>query len=75
VTHLILRPKKETVAVILDPNHQTVAVSFESQTEKPKATDFEAKSREIVDLGFEAKLKNSCCLSHFCTVQIAYSVI
>jgi hypothetical protein len=39
------------------PNHQTVAAGF-AQTEKPKATDFEAKLGETIDLGFEAKLRN-----------------
>jgi hypothetical protein len=35
-------------------NHQTIAAGFEAQTKKPKATGFEAKLGEMVDIGFEA---------------------
>jgi hypothetical protein len=40
------------------PNHQTVAVSFESQTGKPSTTGFQAKAGETIAIGFDVKLKN-----------------
>jgi hypothetical protein len=35
-----------------------VAADFEAQTRNPVATSFEAKSGEIIDIVFEAKLRN-----------------
>jgi hypothetical protein len=40
-------------------NHQTGPASFDAQTRKPVATSFEVKLGETVDLGFEAKPRNS----------------
>jgi hypothetical protein len=37
-------------------NYQTIAINFEAQTGKSKATDFKAKQGETVATGFEAKL-------------------
>jgi hypothetical protein len=37
-------------------NHQTIVVSFETQTRKPEATTgFKAKPGEIITTGFEVK--------------------
>jgi hypothetical protein len=38
-----------------DPNYQTGAAGFETQTRKPEATNFEAKLGETVATGFDAK--------------------
>jgi hypothetical protein len=46
-----------------------VAAGFEAQTGKPVATSFEAKLREIVNLGFEAKPTKHALLVSFYTVQ------
>jgi hypothetical protein len=41
------------------PNHQIVAVGFESQTGKPSTTSFEVKSGETFTTDFDAKPKKT----------------
>jgi hypothetical protein len=38
-----------------EPNHKTVANSFEAQTEKPSTTGFDAKQGETIATDFEVK--------------------
>jgi hypothetical protein len=51
-------PTKKLLRWFWGQNHQTVAASFEAQAGKLEATDFEAKLKETVDLGFGAKSRN-----------------
>jgi hypothetical protein len=50
---------KKLLRSFCGPNYQTVAVSFEAQTEKPSTTGYEAKLGETVATSFEAKPKET----------------
>jgi hypothetical protein len=86
IAHLVLMPKlKKPSRWFSRLNHQTAAVGFEAQTDPSEwfwgqttrtiATGFETKSRETVNLGFEAKLRNLLSLCPLCAVQTTHNVI
>ena len=67
---ILWRNRQTEVCLVLKPNHQIRAASFEAQTRKPSTTlvlrlnqetdrRFEAKLRETVATSFEAKLEKT----------------